>query len=148
MLGDLRIAWPVAAVREIVRAVAITRLPGAPAIVEGVIDVRGTLTPVLDLRARFGVPPRAPDPSEQMVLVATGTRTVACRVDRTLSIAELDADAVAEPDGLAAASRAAAGVTGVAATVDGLAFVHDVDAFLADSESRALDAAVAAAARR
>jgi purine-binding chemotaxis protein CheW len=144
-LGEVRLAWPVAAVREIVRAVAITRLPGAPALVEGVIDVRGTLVPVLDLRARFGVPARPLDPSEQMVILTAGARTVACRVDRTDSIVELDPDALAEPAGLAAASR---GVAGIATMSDGLVIVHDVDGFLAESEARALDEAVAAASTR
>jgi purine-binding chemotaxis protein CheW len=143
-LGDLRLAWPIVAVREIVRAVAITRLPGAPSVVEGVIDVRGTVVPVLDLRARFGVAPRPPDPAEQMVIVATDARTVACRVDTTEMIVELGDDAVSAPAGLAAAAR---GVAGVAAA-DGLLMVTDVDAFLAESEALAVDAAVAAASRR
>ena len=144
-LGDVRIAWPVAAVREIVRAVAITRLPGAPALVEGVIDVRGTLVPVLDLRARFGVPARTLDPAEQMVILDAGTRTVAFRVDRTETIIDFEPDALAEPAGLTSAARS---VRGVASTADGLVVVHDVGAFLDDSESRALDGAVATAATR
>ena len=46
-LADVRVGWPVTAVQEIVRAVTITSLPDTPALVEGVIDVRGALVPVL-----------------------------------------------------------------------------------------------------
>ncbi|HEU0052651.1 MAG TPA: chemotaxis protein CheW, partial [Longimicrobium sp.] len=92
-----RYALDTGTVREVVRAVAVSRLPGAPPIVLGVIDVRGILVPVLDLRARFGLPPRAVDPAEHFVIAEAGERAVALRVDRTVGIAEVDDASVAAP---------------------------------------------------
>lgn len=138
-LGAQRVAWPVDAVVEVVRAVAITRLPGAPPALEGVINVRGALVPVLDLRARFGLATPPLDPDEQMVLVRAGARTVACRVDRVDGLLELPEGAVAAPHGLTAATR---GLAGVAPTGDGVAVVYDPNAFLAEQEARALEAAL------
>ncbi|MEO8561278.1 MAG: chemotaxis protein CheW, partial [bacterium] len=57
-LGGATIGLPAAAVREIVRAVAITPLPGAPDIVEGAVNVRGRLVPVIDVRRLLGFPAR------------------------------------------------------------------------------------------
>jgi purine-binding chemotaxis protein CheW len=142
-LDELRVGWPVATVREIVRAVTITPLPTAPAVVEGVVDVRGTLVPVLDLRARFGLPSRELSPDEHLVLIAAGTRTVACRVSHATSIVDLPGGELRPPSGLAAGAQ---GVAGVAADEDGLVIVYDADAFLAESELIALGHALDAAA--
>jgi len=120
--------------------VAITTLPGAPALVEGVIDVRGTLVPVLSLRARLGRAVTPPSIDEHLVLLQATTRTIACRVDRASDLVTLDDASLAPPSGLVASAR---GIAGVAATADGLVVVHDVDAFLDEAETLALDAALA-----
>ena len=52
-LGSGLYALPMADVDELVRAVTVVPLPKAPAVVEGVVDVRGRVVPVFDLRARF-----------------------------------------------------------------------------------------------
>ena len=54
-LAAQRFAVALGDVIEVVRAVAIRRLPSAPAITLGIIDVRGEIIPVLDVRARFGL---------------------------------------------------------------------------------------------
>ena len=137
-IDDVRFALPIPAVRETVRAVAITPLAGAPGVVEGVIDVHGTVTPVLDLRARFRLPPRTVSPSDQMVLAVAGGRQVALRVDRVLDVATV-------PDEAVMAARtddpAMRHLAGVARLPDGLVLVSDLEAFLTRGEREALEAA-------
>lgn len=141
-VAELHVGWPAAAVREVVRMVAVTPLPEAPPLVEGVVDLRGELVPVLALRARLGLPPREPSPEEHLVFLHRDRRdTVACRVDRAQDLVTVDETALTAPTGLAAAAR---GIAGVAATADGLIVVHDVDAFLSEAESLALADALAA----
>ncbi len=125
--------------------VAVTPLPDAPALVEGVIDVRGALVPVLALRARLGVPSRVVSSDEHLVLLRRSQQrdTVACRVDQARELTEIDGSAMTTPTGMAAAGR---GVAGVATTTDGLLVVHDIDAFLNEAESLALDHALRASA--
>src|SRR5436309_14010618 len=65
-VGSQRYGLPAAGVRELVRAVTVTPLPRAPAIVEGVIDLRGTIVPVLDIRARFRLPAKPPEPPHHL----------------------------------------------------------------------------------
>lgn len=55
-VGDVLLALPVAEVVEIVRAARPTPVPGAPQGVSGLLDYRGRIVPVIDLRARFGLP--------------------------------------------------------------------------------------------
>src|SRR5881296_2430916 len=71
-VGGQKYALPTADVRELVRAVAITPLPAAPAVIEGVVDVRGRVLPVLDVRARFRLPPKALDPSDHFIVASAG----------------------------------------------------------------------------
>ncbi len=123
------------------RAVAITPLPDAPALVEGVVNVRGRILPVLDVRARFRLPARPLDPSDHFIVASAGARGVILRVDRATHLAFVDEDA-ARPAGDPGATYGA----GVALLDDGTLLVHDVGAFLSEAESLGLDAAMEASA--
>lgn len=58
-LGDEHFAVNVANVREVLDLTPVTRVPTAPPYLRGVVNVRGKAIPVIDLRARFGLPPTA-----------------------------------------------------------------------------------------
>jgi purine-binding chemotaxis protein CheW len=135
-------AFAVAArdVREIVFAVRAAPLPGAPDVVEGLVNVRGTLAPVFDLRKRFGLPPRAIDPSDHLVLATAGGRLVAFRADRVVDFARFAPETIE-----AAIVDGVEHVAGVAKTPEGLVLIHDLTAFLSASESDSLDEAMRAA---
>lgn len=132
-----RYALRIGDVVEIVRAAAITRLPEAPAIVEGLIDLRGHLVPVLDLRARFGLPSRALDPTEHFIIARAGERTVAIRADEAKDVTRVNR---ADIDSLARAVPHGRHVAGVVKTDQGLVFIHDLAGFLTQAEAEHLDA--------
>lgn len=75
-------AWGlgVRGVRELLRAVEILPTAGRPG-VEGVIDVRGEVIPVLDLRGRLGLPPKEVTPADCLILVERAGGPIALRVD-------------------------------------------------------------------
>jgi purine-binding chemotaxis protein CheW len=140
-LDDARYALRLECVREVARAVLITPLPDAPPVVEGVIDVRGNLVPVYDLRSRLGLPPRPLEPDDRLVIAWTGERTIAIRCDRTDWI-ERAAPSRLEP---AAHLPAAGGVmAGAAQLPDGIVMIHDLTAFLDDAARLTLEQALAA----
>lgn len=143
-LGGERYGLSLDAVQEVVRAVAVTRLPGAPPIVEGVIDVRGRAVPVLDLRARFGLPPAAISPEEHMILAATRGRLVAIRADRATRLERLDDAAIEAPERISPKLKH---IAGVAMLRDGLTLIHDLETFLTQAEAEALDEAMASVER-
>src|SRR5471030_561625 len=89
-IDDQRYGVSSDAVVEIVRAVAITPLPGAPAVVEGIIDVRGAIAAVFDLRARFGRPAQPLDPGQRFIVVRTASRLAALHVDHVLDLMDVD----------------------------------------------------------
>jgi purine-binding chemotaxis protein CheW len=126
-------------VREIARAAAVTRLPKAPAIVEGVVNVRGLSVPVLDIRQRFGLPARPVWPDQHLIIALAGPRTVALRVDRAVDLLTAPDEAV-EPAGSVAPGIEH--VAGIVKLPDGLLVIHDLESFLSLDEAAQLDAAV------
>jgi purine-binding chemotaxis protein CheW len=128
-LEGQRYALPAADVRELVRAARLTALPRAPAVVEGLLNLRGELLPVLDLRRHF-------------IVARAGPRTVVLRVDRAEGLLSLEEGSWDETP------RELPGVGYVAGAVklpDGLVLVHDLRTFLSEAEALALDTALAAA---
>ena len=140
-VGGQRYALPTADVCELVRAVAITPVPGAPAVIEGVVDVRGRVLPVLDVRARFRLPAKALDPSDHFIVASAGTRGVILRVDRATHLALLDEASAQPPQAL---GPGAAYVAGLAKLEDGMVLIHDLTTFLSDAEAASLDEALPA----
>jgi purine-binding chemotaxis protein CheW len=134
-----RFAIPMCDVIEVVRAVAIRTLPVGPAIMLGIIDVRGEIVPVLDVRVRFGSPTKPLELSDQFIIAQAGPRRVALHVDVALGLEALTVLAVEDATNLPAVLQH---VSGVAATAEGLVLIHDLRAFLTQAEARALDAAV------
>jgi purine-binding chemotaxis protein CheW len=108
--------------------------------VEGVINVRGTLVPVLDIRQRFGMPPHPPTLDQHLIIANSGARVVALRVDRALDLVEVDESAV---ESAATLTPGAEYVTGIVRLPDGVLVIHDLERFLSLDEARGVDAAVA-----
>lgn len=140
-LAGARMALLAGIVVEVVRAVEIEPLPQAPPVVSGVINIRGSLTPVIDLRRRLGFAARPLSPEDHFIVADCGTRRVALHVDRALdllSIRELPMD----PLGPEATSPY---VSGAVALEDGVLVIYDLSLFLSDAEAATLALALRAA---
>lgn len=143
-LGEHRFALRAPDVSELLRAVTVVPLPEAPPVIEGVINVRGAVVPVLDLRARFRLPARPIDPRDHLILSWAGERLVAIRADRAVALEWLEADAIEAPADIASGTRA---LTGIAKVADGLLLIQDLRAFLTQTETGSLDEALLASSR-
>lgn len=143
-IGGERYGLLSADVRELTRAVTIASLPKAPTIVEGLINLRGKIVPVLDIRTRFRIPAKPLEPSDHFVVATTGTSLVAIRVDRAMDLVRVDGRQIEEAKGLVPEAEH---VAGVAKLPDGLVLIHDLRAFLSQSEGLVLDEALRLAAR-
>ena len=82
-----------ALIREIVPARMITRLPGAPAAVRGLLNVRGTLVTVVDLAVRFGAGRTANDDAS-VVVAASQSRSLGLLVDEVHDVQSFADDAL------------------------------------------------------
>lgn len=135
-----RYAVPVESVVEVLRALTITPLPHAPPIVEGVINLRSAIVPVLDLRARFRLPGKRLEHTDHLIVARAGERLVAIRADRALDLVFLPVEAIQDLAPVLAGTRY---VSGVARLPDGLVLIHDLSTFLSEAESEELAEAIA-----
>lgn len=134
-LDGRRCAVDASAVAEVLAAVATSPLPRQPSYIAGVIDLRGTIVPVLDLRVRFGSASRPLELTDQFIVVRATGRTLALWVDEVEEFAWSDPAGWTGRGGLIAGDRSLAGV---AALSGGLATIHDVGAFVAQCEADAV----------
>ncbi len=84
-------------VREIILITEITRIPETPVFLKGLINLRSTVIPVIDLRVRFGLPEAdLSDESRIMVIQACG-RTIGIMVDAVSEVLRVKHDQIAPP---------------------------------------------------
>ena len=138
-LETRRFALSLSAVERIVPMAEITPLPGAPEIVAGVINIRGRILPIFNVRRRFGLPEREVWLSDHLIIAATSRRTVALWVDQALGVLERSGESSAE--GILVGMDY---VEGVVKLEDGLILIHNLETFLSLDEGAALDGALAA----
>mgnify|MGYP000861621354 CR=1 FL=1 len=89
-------ALEVSAVSEAVRMVALAALPDAPDWLAGVVNMRGHIMPVIDLRRRLHLPAPAPDLNTPIIIVHAGERQFGAIVDALEAVIDLP-DSVVEP---------------------------------------------------
>ena len=138
-LDQQQYALPLFAVDRVVRAVAVTALPGAPPIVSGMINVHGTITPVVNMRERLSLPQRAVDPGDALVLAHTARRPVAFFVDQVSRLADYPDTCIVEAQSVAPSGDY---IAGMAKSADGITLIHDLDRFLSLDEEAAIDQAL------
>lgn len=124
-------ALPVACVREVLLMVALTPVPEAPPWFRGIINLRGQVLPVLDLRGRLGLSHQAPGLNTPIVVVQTGGRMAGLIVDAVDEVLALPAGSIGPPDELVEPARSVAAFAGAG---DRMILVLDAGYLIADSE--------------
>lgn len=127
-LDGQRYGAPITLVREVGYMQSATRLPLTPDWVEGVIDLRGEVIPVINLRRRLGLPENtaaATGDGHRLIILDVGGRSVALIVDEVDTVTMLTEDQIGKPDAnlLPGAEEY---LTGVARTADGLIVLIDL----------------------
>lgn len=136
-----RYGLPAADVRELLRAVTVVPLPKAPAIIAGVINLRGRIVPVLDIRRRFRLPAREAQHTDHLIIARAGERLVALRVDRATALVEFSETEIEEAIGVVPGAEY---VAWMAKLSDDLVLIHDLRTFLSREESTELQDALVA----
>lgn len=93
-LGKEEFAVPILQIQEINRLVDITKVPRSPDFVEGVINLRGKVIPIIDLRKRFGLPQAELGKYARIVVVNMDGRMVGLIVDSVSEVLRLSEDAI------------------------------------------------------
>ena len=125
-------------VHEIIRLQSVTRVPRAPSFVEGVINLRGKVIPVVDLRRRFGLPTSEHTRASRIVVVEIGDQVVGIVVDGVSEVLRVNT-ATVEPPSPVVAGIDSEYLHGIAKLTDRLVILLDLDRILARDERRALE---------
>ena len=124
-------------VQEIIRPVDITRVPHAPDFVKGVINLRGRILPVIDLRTRFGFPAQERTGDMRIVVVEIGGRTVGFMADAVQEVLRVDVSSIESAPELAMGIDADY-LRGVAKLDERLLILLDLERLLSADEEEAL----------
>jgi purine-binding chemotaxis protein CheW len=85
-LGEDLYAMDIMRVKEIIRPQKLAVLPRAPAFIEGALNLRGTVLPVVDLRKRFDMPTLESDQNRRLLIVAMAGRSLGFVVDEVTEV--------------------------------------------------------------
>ena len=120
-------------VQEVLRVTEIAPVPGAPAYVLGIINLRGNVVTVIDTRARFGLPSNETDDSSRIIVFESEKQVVGILVDAVAEVVELYENEidVAPNVGTEDSSRY---IQGVATREQGLLILVDLNKLLTDEE--------------
>ncbi len=119
-------------VQEIIRIQQLTRVPNSPACMEGVMNLRGKIIPVIALRKRFGLEEAPPDKQSRIVVVEIEGTVIGFVVDAVSEVLRLPAGTVEPPPRLGLVEREY--VSGVGKLGDRLLILLDADRLMDGSE--------------
>ncbi len=140
-LGEEQFGVPIGAVQEVVRLPEVTPVPQAPEFVEGVINLRGRIVPVLDLGRRFRLPDRPRTRQTRVLIVEADGRLVGLIVDGVSSVVRLPGAAI-EPPPAMITGIGVDYITGVGKLGDQLLVLLDLGKVLEPEDLRQAQAAV------
>ncbi len=122
-------------VQEIIRIQQLTRVPNSPDFVDGVINLRGKVIPVIALRRRFGLEELAHDKQTRIVVIEVRGTVLGFIVDSVSEVLRIPADTVEPPPRLGKVEREY--VSGVGKLDNRLLILLDVDRLMSDADDLA-----------
>ena len=96
-IGNETYGVRIGSVREIVRVPEITSVPNAPDAIEGVINLRGKIIPVMDLRKRFGIEAVQPDKKNRILVVELENKLLGLIVSSASEVLKIPPSEIARP---------------------------------------------------
>lgn len=136
-LGGERYGLDIGTVYEIIRHQPITAVPNAPSFVEGVINLRGRIIPVVDLRGRFGLSAAAPTKASRIVVCEAAGHRVGLVIDAVTEVLMVPSDAI-EPTPEVAGGTEAGYLNGIVKLGDRLIILLDLEGLFGREGAEAL----------
>ncbi|HZY98013.1 MAG TPA: chemotaxis protein CheW [Candidatus Baltobacteraceae bacterium] len=139
-LGGEEYGVDIAQVQEIIRMVEITHVPRAPRFMEGVINLRGQLIPIIDLRTRFGMTRIDPTKGTRIVVTEIGSKRVGIVVDSVSEVLNIPTENVEDAPEMVAGVGTEY-IQGVGKLGERLIIMLDLTMVISTEEKQQLDSA-------
>ena len=137
-IGQEEFGLGIQSIQEINRMVEITRVPNSPEFVSGVINLRGKVIPIINLRKRFGFPPKENDRNTRIMVVELGGMVVGFIVDSVSEVLRIPKN-ITEPPPSIVAGIGSEYITAVAKLENRLLILLDLERVLKDKEKQELE---------
>ncbi len=138
VLGAEAFGVEILKVQEIRGYSAVTRIPNTPPYIKGVINLRGTVVPVVDLRAKFSMEPGEYNKFTVIIVVTVGSKVIGLVVDAVSDVLDIPPSEIRmAPDlGVRVDTRF---ISGMASVGERLTVLLDIDRLLSEDEVAALE---------
>ncbi len=136
---------PILNVKEIIRYESLTRLPQSPEFIEGVLNLRGQVIPVVNLRTKFELIQHEADRNTRIIVVEVKDRTVGMVVDQVSEVLMISSNQIAPPPPMGTKLNTEF-ISGMGKMDEKLIILLDIDRILSLDETNLLQEAVAATA--
>ena len=121
-------------IQEIILMKPITRIPQVPEFIEGLINLRGSVIPIVNLRKRFGLLPREVDDETRTIVVNIHDKTVGCIVDAVTQVMRINRDQI-QPPPLSVLAVSHHYIAGLARLEDRLLIILDIERLFDEQSS-------------
>ena len=136
-IGEEEFGVDILQVQEIIRTMEITKVPRAPEFVEGVINLRRKVIPIVDLRRRFGLATRDHDKHTRIIVIEINQMIVGFVVDSVSEVLRIPSGTV-EPPPPVVSGMESEYISGVGKLQDRLLILLDLNKLLSSEEREAL----------
>ena len=140
-LSDETYGIEITKIREIILVGEITQVPETPHFIRGLINLRSSVIPVIDLRARFSLPENGLNEESRIMVLNVGTRTIGIIVDSVSEVLRVSDDQIS-PAPPTVASLDHEYMTGLVRLEDRLLILLDVDKLFGEEQTNAMESAV------
>jgi len=137
LVNEMNYAIDIDRIHEIIYFKKATPLPQAPSFIEGVLDLRGTVVPIIDLKKKMGMTSDITTPSSHILIVKLHNNILGVIVDEVKEVLHLDMNQVQAPQKIHKGSGSRY-LTGVCKVGERLVFLLDLDALLTGDEQTSL----------
>jgi purine-binding chemotaxis protein CheW len=139
-LGEETYGIEITKIREIILVGEITQIPETPHFIKGLINLRNTVIPVIDLRARFGLATCAQTEESRIMVLNVGNRTIGIVVDAVSEVLRVSGEQICEAPPTVA-SLGNEYMTGLVRLREQLLILLDVDKLFGEERLAAMDEA-------
>lgn len=136
-IGEEEFGVDILKVQEINRMVEVTRVPNAPEYVDGVINLRGKVIPIIDLRRRFGMPRKEKDKNSRIIVVELTGKVLGFVVDAVSEVLRIPSSVTEAPPSIIAGIKAEY-ITAIGKLENRLLILLDLERVLSVDEAEEL----------
>lgn len=137
MLNRAYYGVPILQVQEIVKMTEITELPNTPDFVQGIVNLRGKIIPIIDMRKRFGLPEEKMDENWKILILKEEDVLFGVMVDQISEVEKVPATLIEKPPKIVAGVNGKF-INGIAKTENRLLILLDIAKILSDEEKELL----------